>query len=142
MNRHLLDKNVGVFPQNSTFFIQILILMITLKIDVTLKSFLVMQFSIIVWINLTLNSSIRLQWLLYHQIKERRKYNQTIKFKELLIITFWTYKKWCFCSFLSKLLFRNLAAVFTRVSITMFTDMVQELQVKDIPYTYHLNEGC
>ena len=46
MNRDLLDKNLDVFPQNSTFFIQI----ITLKIDVILKS-LAMQFSIIVWVN-------------------------------------------------------------------------------------------
>ena len=46
INRHVLDKNLDAFPQNSTFFIQIL--MITLKIDVTLKSFLAMQFSIIV----------------------------------------------------------------------------------------------
>ena len=42
MNRHLLDKNLDVFPQNSTFLIQIL--MIILKIDVTLKSFLAVQF--------------------------------------------------------------------------------------------------
>ena len=42
MNRHLLGKNLHVFLQNSTFFIQIL--MIILKINVTLKSFLVMQF--------------------------------------------------------------------------------------------------
>ena len=42
MNRHLLGKNLDVFPQNSTFFLQILI--IILKIDVTLKSFLAMQF--------------------------------------------------------------------------------------------------
>ena len=46
MNRHLLDKNLDILPQNSTFFIQIL--MRTLKIDVTLKSFLAMQVSIIV----------------------------------------------------------------------------------------------
>ena len=40
--RHLLGKNLDIFPQNSTFFIQILKIM--LKIDVTLKSFFVMQF--------------------------------------------------------------------------------------------------
>ena len=38
----LLGKNVDIFLQNSTFFIQIL--MIILKIDVTLKSLLAMQF--------------------------------------------------------------------------------------------------
>ena len=42
MSRHLLGKNLDVFPQNSTLFIQILI--IILKIDLNLKSFLVMQF--------------------------------------------------------------------------------------------------
>ena len=41
-HRHLLGKNLDVFPQNSTFFMQIL--MIILKTDVTLKSFLAMQF--------------------------------------------------------------------------------------------------
>ena len=41
-HRHLFGKTLDVFPQNSTFFIQIL--MIILKIDVTLKSFLAMQF--------------------------------------------------------------------------------------------------
>ena len=91
MNRHLLDKNLDILPQNSTFFIQIL--MRTLKIDVTLKSFLAMQVSIIVdstfslKVSSVLNSSIRLQWLLYHQIKARQKYKQVIKFKQLLIIT-------------------------------------------------------
>ena len=35
-----LGKNLDVFPQNSTFFIQTL--KIVLKIDVTLKSFLAM----------------------------------------------------------------------------------------------------
>ena len=54
MNRHLLDKNLDILPQNSTFFIQIL--MRTLKIDVTLKSFLAMQVSIIVWFNFFLES--------------------------------------------------------------------------------------
>ena len=54
MNGHLLDRNLDVFPQKWTFFIQTL--MITLKIDVTLKSFLVMQFPIIVWINFFLES--------------------------------------------------------------------------------------
>ena len=42
MNRHLLGKNFDVFTQNSTFFLQIL--MIILKMDVTLKLFLAMQF--------------------------------------------------------------------------------------------------
>ena len=42
MNRHLLGKTSDVFPQNSTFSIQIVI--IILKIDVTLKSFLAVQF--------------------------------------------------------------------------------------------------
>ena len=42
MNRHLLGKNLDVLLQNSTFFLQIL--MIILKIDATVKSFLVMQF--------------------------------------------------------------------------------------------------
>ena len=46
MNRHLLGKNLGVFPQKLKFFLNIL--MIILKIDVTIKLFLVMQFSIIV----------------------------------------------------------------------------------------------
>ena len=41
-HRHILGKNLDVFPQNSTFFIQIL--MVILKIDVTLKSFLAIQF--------------------------------------------------------------------------------------------------
>ena len=41
-HRHLLGKNLDVFPQNSTFFKQML--MIILKIDVTLESFLAMQF--------------------------------------------------------------------------------------------------
>ena len=45
MNRHRLGNNLDVSPQNSKFFLQIL--MIVLKIDVTLKSFLAMQFSII-----------------------------------------------------------------------------------------------
>ena len=54
MNRHLLDKNLDILPQNSTFFIQIL--MRTLKMDVTLKSFLAMQVSIIVWFNFFLES--------------------------------------------------------------------------------------
>ena len=39
--RHLLGKNLDVFQQNSTFFRQIV--MIILKIDGTLKSFLGMQ---------------------------------------------------------------------------------------------------
>ena len=63
MIKHLLGKNVGVFPQNSTFLLQIL--MAILKIDVTLKSFLAIQllsylvaskFSLILC--LLLNSSI------------------------------------------------------------------------------------
>ena len=37
MNRHLLGKNLDVFPQNSTVFLQIL--MKILKIDALLKSF-------------------------------------------------------------------------------------------------------
>ena len=41
-NRHFLGKNLDVFLQNSTFFTQIV--MIILKIDVTLKSFLTRQF--------------------------------------------------------------------------------------------------
>ena len=40
MNRHLFGNNLDVFLQNSAFFIE----MITLKIDVTLKPFLTMQF--------------------------------------------------------------------------------------------------
>ena len=44
MNRHLLGKNLDVFPQTSFFVLHIL--MINLKIDLTLKSFLVMQFFI------------------------------------------------------------------------------------------------
>ena len=35
MNRHLLGKNLDVFPQNSKIFLQTL--MIILKIDITLK---------------------------------------------------------------------------------------------------------
>ena len=41
MSRHLLGKNFDVFILNSTFFIQIL--MIILKIDVALKTFLATQ---------------------------------------------------------------------------------------------------
>ena len=72
MNKHLLDKNLDVFPQNSTFLIQIL--KIILKINVTLKSFLAMQFFLALKRSLLLNSSIRLQWLLFHLIKGRGKY--------------------------------------------------------------------
>ena len=42
MNRHRLGKDLDVFPQNSTFFLQIP--MIILKIDVALKSLLAMQY--------------------------------------------------------------------------------------------------
>ena len=42
MKRPLLGKNLDVFLQNSTFFIQIL--MIILKTDVALKSFLAIKF--------------------------------------------------------------------------------------------------
>ena len=49
MNRHLLSKNLDVFLQNSTFFIQIII--IILKIYVTLTSFLAMQFQLLLEID-------------------------------------------------------------------------------------------
>ena len=145
MNRQLLDKSLDVFPQNSTFFIQIL--MITLKTDVTLKSFLVMQFQLLfestfsMKVFLVLNSSIRLQELLYHQIKARGKYKQVIKLKPLLII-----------SLLHKHIQNDVSAVciwscsletllqfFTRVSTTMSTGMVQELQGHAV---YISSEGC
>ena len=42
MNRHLLGKSLDVFPQNENFFLQIV--MIILKVNVTLKSLLSMQF--------------------------------------------------------------------------------------------------
>ena len=41
MNRHLLGKNLDVFPQNSKIVLHIL--MLILKIDFTLNSFLTMQ---------------------------------------------------------------------------------------------------
>ena len=44
MSRHLLRKNLDVFPQNPKLIIVMTILMIILKISVTLKSFLAMQF--------------------------------------------------------------------------------------------------
>ena len=42
MNRHLLGKSLDIFPQNENFFLQIV--MIILKVNVTLKSLLGMQF--------------------------------------------------------------------------------------------------
>ena len=76
-------KNLHVFLQNSTFFTQIL--MIILKIDVTLKSFLAMQFfnyclnQIFPCKFLLLNSSIWWQQMLFHLIKAWGKYKQVIK---------------------------------------------------------------
>ena len=69
--------------------------MITLKIDVTLKKIILghavfnylFESTFSLEVSLVLNSSIRLQWLLYHQIKARGKNEQVIKFKQLLIIT-------------------------------------------------------
>ena len=89
MNRHLLDKSLDIFLQNSTFFIQIQ--MIILTIDVTLESFLTMQsfnyclnqlFSL--KLSLLLNSFFRWQWLLFYLIKARRKSKQVKKYTKLL----------------------------------------------------------
>ena len=87
-----------------------------LQIDVTLKSFLSMQFfnyclsQLFPWNVLwSSQSSITWQWLLFHSIKTREKYKQVIKFRYYLIITSQTNigTKWCFCRFHLKLLFRT-----------------------------------
>ena len=122
-------------------------LMIILKIDVNLKSFLAIQFQLFQLLfestfslkfSLLLNSSIRWRWLLFHLIKVRRKYKQVTKFGQHLIITSWTYTRWCFCRLNLKLLFEMVTSHsynyntllqfctrFTRVSTTMSAAMIQ-----------------
>ena len=78
MNRHLLGKILDVFPQNSkNFFLQIL--MIVLKIDITLNSFLARQL-----FNYSLNQLFLEIFFdpksFYQLIKARGKYKQVIKF--------------------------------------------------------------
>ena len=83
MNRHVLGKNLDVFPQKSKIFLHIL--MIILKIDVTLKSFSAMQFfnfcklNFSLKLSLLLNNFIRVQSLLFDLIETRGRYKQVIK---------------------------------------------------------------
>ena len=86
-HRHLLGKNLDVFPQNSTFSIQLV--MIILKIDVILGQavfLLLLESAFSLKLSLLLKSSvIRWQWLLFYLIEIRGKYKQVIKFRYYFI---------------------------------------------------------